>query len=326
MDQAPTPASKAQQAANAATRQERSDRAARGIIVGIFVNGALALAKGVTGYLGHSQVLIADAIESSTDVVGSLIVLFGLRIAASPASARHPFGKGKVETLSAAAVAGALLLAAAWITVTSIHEIMVPHRLPAPFTLGVLVAVIIIKETLFRTVLAVGTSVESLAVQSDAWHHRSDAITSAAAFIGIAVALLGGPGFESADDWAALVAAAIITANGVNILIPALRELTDAAPRSAISDQIRAIAATVPGVTGTHRCWVRKHGFDHFVDLDVLVDGSLTVKQGHDIAHAVHDAVVAELPFVRRVLVHVEPYDEFGRFKLEWERDYNKNM
>jgi cation diffusion facilitator family transporter len=301
-------------------RQSAAEHARRSTLIGIAVNGGLALIKGTAGLLGNSFALVADAIESLTDVISSIVVWTGLRVAASPPSQRHPFGKGRAETLAALVVSLTLLVAAVAIARQSVFEIRTPHHAPAPFTLVVLVVVIVTKELLFRFVFRVAQEVSSTAVKTDAWHHRSDAITSAAAFVGISIALIGGKGYESADDWAALVASAIIAINAWNLLVPALRELTDASPDTAIESQIRTIATTVPGVHGTHRCWVRKLGFDHYVDLDVLVDPDITVRDGHDIAHNVQQAIRDAVPYVTRVMVHIEPVDEYGRHKLEWEK------
>jgi cation diffusion facilitator family transporter len=238
-----------------------------------------------------------------------------------PASDVLPKGQmATEEAIAAFVVAIALFAASAGIAINSIREITSPHHAPAPFTLVVLALVVLVKETLFRFVFRTGENVTSTAVKADAWHHRSDALTSLAAFIGISIALIGGKGYESADDWAALVAAAVILVNAYLLVRPALSELTDASPDSAIAQQIRTVAAGVADVKGTHRCWVRKTGFDYFVELDVLVDGSTTVREGHNIAHNVMDAVRDAMPFVTRVVVHIEPSDEYGRYKLEWER------
>jgi len=289
-------------------------------MIGIGVNGSLAVIKGVAGVLGNSYALVADAIESLSDVVSSIVVWMGLRVAASSPTERHPYGKGRAEAIAAVVVALALFGAAAGIAINSVKEIRTPHHAPAPFTLAVLVIVIIVKESLFRFVFKVGEEVTSTAVKSDAWHHRSDAITSAAAFVGISIALILGKGYESADDWAALVASMVIFINAFLLIRPALGELTDAAPDSQMVEAIRKVAVEVPGVNGTHRCWVRKLGFDHFVELDIVVDGSMTVHEGHDLAHEVQRAIKDAIPMITRVMVHVEPQDAYGRYKLDWEK------
>lgn len=291
----------------ASARVQRVRAARRAAVIGIAVNGVLALAKGAAGVLGNAYVLVADAIESLTDVGSSLIVWLGLRVASQPPNAKYPYGRGRAETLSAIIVAAMLFSAAGLIAIQSVHQIRTPHQAPAAFTLIVLVAVVVIKESLFRFVLTVGEGVQSTAIRADAWHHRSDAITSAAAFIGICIALWGGPGYEVADDWAALLASGIILINGYSILRPALGEILDRAPDTGIEEEVRRLAESVPGVQGTHKCLVRKLGLDFFVDLDLLVDGRMSVHDSHDLAHAVQDVIRSELPLITKVLIHVEP-------------------
>lgn len=281
----------------------------RSTIVGIGVNLALAIIKAVAGILGNSYALVADAVESTLDVVSSLIVWAGLRISVRPPDANHPYGHGKAEPLAAVAVALALFGAAVGIAIQSVREIRTPHHAPAAFTLVVLILVILTKETLFRYVFKVGDATSSTAVKSDAWHHRSDAITSVAAFIGISIALIGGSGYESADDWAALFASWIIGFNAYNLLRPALAELTDAAPDPKLEEEVRAVAKRVEGVLGTHKCHVRKMGFDYYVDLDVIVAGSMTVSAAHVVAHQVQDAIRRSNPLFTKVLIHLEPPD-----------------
>jgi cation diffusion facilitator family transporter len=277
------------------------------------VNVCLAIVKGIAGVLGNSYALIADAIESAADVVTSFVVLLGVRMAGKPADTNHPYGHGKFEPLAAAVVSLTLLGAAVLIMIESVREILTPHHAPQPFTLGVLVAVILVKEILARYVGHAAEGIGSVAVKADAFHHRADAITSAAAFIGISVAVLGGPGFEMADDIAALVAAVVIAVNALILFRPALSELIDTAPAPEIAQSIREIALRVPGVLGTHKCGVRKVGFVYFVDLDVLCNPDETIRHGHEVAHNVGEAIHSALPAVAKVLVHVEPADDFGR-------------
>lgn len=293
--------------------QRASATGSRKARLGIAINAALAITKGVAGVVGNSYALIADAIESASDIVSSLVVVFGIKMAGKPADENHPYGHGKFEPLAGAVVALILFGAAALITIESIREIATPHHAPAPFTLLVLVGVISVKELLFRTVLATSAEINSIALKSDAWHHRADAITSAAAFVGISIAVIGGPGYESADDYAALLAAVIIAINAGLLLKPALLELIDTAPDPSIAATIREVACRVPGVLGTHKCHVRKVGFDYFVDLDVLCDPDSSIREGHEVAHNVGEAIHATLPEISKVLVHVEPADDYGR-------------
>jgi len=277
-------------------------------LIGAIVNVVLAMVKIASGILGNSYALIADGVESTLDIFGSLLVWAGLRLAALPPDDTHPYGHGKAETLAAIAVGVLLLGTSVLLAIQSIREILTPHHAPAPFTLAILVGVIIIKELLFRKVLRHSSELGSMALESDAWHHRSDAITSVAAFLGITVALVGGPGFEAADDYGALIACAVIAFNGIRVLGPALNEAMDTDPGTHIHDAVRTAAATVAGVEGIEKCKIRKMGVEFYVDLHVFVQGDLPVRDGHTIAHAVKDAIRERMPSVADVLVHIEPF------------------
>lgn len=276
-------------------------------LVGIIVSILLAIVKGVAGVLGNSYALIADAIESTADVFTSIIVLTGLKIASKPADTNHPYGHGKAEPIAGLVVATALFIAAVIIIIQSIHEIITPHHAPAPFTLIVLVAVVITKELLFRFVIKVGETLDSVSVKNDAWHHRSDAITSGAAFIGISIALIGGKGYEQADDYAALFASIIIIINAFRLFKPAFYEIMDTAPPMYILDEIKIAASKVDGVVGIDKCFVRKMGLEFFVDIHVIVDRNLPVHTGHLIGHNVKDELMKFNPKISDVLVHIEP-------------------
>jgi cation diffusion facilitator family transporter len=285
----------------------RLQRGLRATFAGMTVNVVLSGTKLAAGIVGHSHALVADAVESFADIFSSLIVWRGLVVAAAPPDEDHPYGHGKAEPIASAIVAAMLLGAALWIVITAFGEIMKPHLSPAPFTLIVLVAVVAVKEGLFRFVSREGRAVDSSAVKTDAWHHRSDAITSVAAGIGISVSLIGGKGFEAADDVAAIAAAGVIAWNGWHLLRPALNELMDTAPGPEVIDRIRQIAATTPGVDRVEKCFVRKVGYQYFVDMHVEVDPQMTVLHSHEIAHEVKDKIRDTMPSVNDVLVHIEP-------------------
>jgi cation diffusion facilitator family transporter len=289
------------------TGSSMSRTGARVALLGLVINVALAAVKIVAGVVGHAYVLIADGIESALDVAGSIVIWGGLTVAARPPDRTHPYGHGKAEPIAALVVALCVLAAAIGLAVESVREIMTPHHGPAPFTLGVLVVVIVIKEILFRYVNRIGEDLESTAVQTDAWHHRSDALTSAAAFIGISVALIGGERWQSADDWAALFACAVIAANGIRLARPAFYEIMDTAPGGKIVRSILAVANSVPGVVEVEKCHARKMGLDFYVDLHVGVDGNISVHQGHEIAHRVKSAIQQSDSRIADVLVHIEP-------------------
>ena len=280
---------------------------ARIALFSLAINVVLASVKILAGVFGHAYVLIADGIESALDVGGSIVIWGGLTVAARPPDATHPYGHGKAEPIAAVVVAVGVVAAALGLAIQSVREIFLPHHAPAPYTLVVLIIAVIVKETLYRYVIRLGRNIESTAVQADAWHHRSDAITSIAAFIGISVALIGGERWQSADDWAALFACAVIGANGYRILSPALHEIMDTAPRGPIVDLVRSTAATVPGVMEVEKCLIRKMGLDYYVDLHVGVSGNISVHDGHAIAHQVKSAIQQSDSRIADVLVHIEP-------------------
>ncbi len=279
----------------------------RATLAGVVVNLLLGVGKLVTGIYGHSDALIADAVESFGDLLAALIVWRGVTLAAKPADEEHPYGHGKAEPLAAAGIGTLLLLVAGGIGIHSLGEFLHPNRAPEPFTLIVLVAVVVIKEALFRWVLRESTATQSRTVASDAFHHRADAITSVAAAIGITISLVGGPAWAGADDIAAVIAAVFIAWNGWRILRPALEELMDTQPAPEVLEHIRSSAARVEGVDLVQKTFVRRMGNRFLVDMHVHVDPRFSVEHSHRIAHQVKDAVRAELPTVLDVLVHIEP-------------------
>ena len=272
-------------------------------------NALLAIVKGITGIFGNSYALIADAIESTTDVFSSLLVLIGLKYSSKPPDENHPYGHGKAEPLITFAVVGFLVISATVIAYESIEHIRTPHSVPESYTLIVLAVIIVIKEIFYRFVSKKSDETRSTSLKADAWHHRSDAITSLMAFIGIAIAIYMGEGYENADDWAALFASGFILYNAYLILRPALGEVMDEHFYEDMIENIRELSHEVPGVIETEKCFVRKTGMTFLVDLHITVNGSQTVKEGHEIAHNVKDHLLKEMPEITNVLIHVEPDD-----------------
>ncbi|MBL9134989.1 MAG: cation transporter [Verrucomicrobiales bacterium] len=299
----------------------------RAALTGVLVNILLAITKILAGVLGNSYALIADGIESTSDILSSMVVMGGMHISARPADEDHPYGHGKAEPLAGVVVAALLLVAAGWIAVSSVIEIRNPHHAPAPFTLAVLAMVVALKEILSRRVLKVGDAIGSTAVRGDAWHHRSDALTSAAAFLGISVALIGGAGFESADDWAALAACGVIVFNGIKLLRESVNDLMDATVPTETLEMVRQVAASVNGVVAIEKCRMRKTGLELAMDIHVIVNGDLTVRAGHAIAHEVKDRLLAADRRIADVLVHVEPHDaEHGPQRRSGAEDEGRGM
>lgn len=283
------------------------ERGIKTILGGVIFNMVLAIIKIISGIVGNSYALVADGIESTTDIFSSLIVWGGLRISSRPADENHPYGHGKAESLAAFVVSIALLGAALTIVIQSIKEIITPHHLPETFTLFVLVGVVITKEGLYRFVYKEGNKINSTAMIADAWHHRSDAITSAAAFVGILIAVIGGKGYEMADDWAALLASGIIAFNGSRMLKFALHEIMDTHPGSDYENKIRNVALKTTGVIGIEKCFIRKSGVHFIIDIHVVVDAKLSVAEGHLIGHNLKDKLMNHSPNISNVMVHIEP-------------------
>lgn len=283
---------------------ERGVRAAQS---GLLVNAVLAAAKLVAGLVGNAYALVADAVESTADILSSTIVWGGLRIAARNPDEEYPFGYGKAEPLAAAVVSLLLVGAAFGIAFEAVDEIRTPHHMPAAWTLLVLVGVVVVKWVLSRRVAAVATSIRSTAVKADAWHHMSDAVTSFAAFCGISIAVVGGHGWEAADDWAALVAAGVILFNGLRTLSPALQEIMDRTPGIEVIKPVKEAAEGVPGVLATEKLAIRKMGTYFRITLHVQADPKMSLEDAHVLSGRVKSAIRSAVPQAQSVLVHMEP-------------------
>lgn len=286
----------------------RAESSARLVLRGIGLNALLAAVKLAGGIFGNTYALIADAAESMLDILTSIFVWAGFRVAAQPPDENHPYGHGKAEPLAGLLVAGFIFAMAGWVAWHAVLEIRTPHRGPAWWTLLVLAGVIVAKTWFSRRMQMKGEEVGSTTLGIEAMHHWSDAITSGAAFIGISIALWGGAGWETADDWAALFGCVIIAFNGFGMFMKALGDVMDTAAPQNFENEVRALALAVPGVRALDKVRMRKSGLSHLVDIQVRVDGNLTVREGHDIAHAVKDALIASAPHrISDVTVHIEP-------------------
>jgi cation diffusion facilitator family transporter len=291
-----------------ALTQRNAQQSARIVLRGIALNAVLAIAKFTGGILGNTYALIADGAESTLDIFSSLLVWTGFHVASRPPDANHPYGHGKAEALSALAVAIFIFGMAAWVGRNAVHEIITPHSGPKWWTLPLLAVIVAVKLWFSRRVNAAGAEAGSTALNVEAMHHWSDAVTSAAAFVGIAIALIGGKGWEAADDWAALFACIVIALNGATMVTKALGDVMDSAVPARFENEVRAIALAVTGVRALDKVRIRKSGLSYLVDIQIRVDGDLTVRSGHAIAHAVKDALLASAPHrISDVTVHVEP-------------------
>lgn len=276
-------------------------------VFSIVGNILFAIIKFLAGIFGNSYALIADAIESTADVFSSILVWIGLKYSTKPADENHPYGHGRFEVVSTFAVIGFLVVSATIIALESINNILTPHEAPKTFTLWVLAGIILFKEFSYQYVIFKSKKTNSTSLKADAWHHRSDAITSIMAFVGISIAIYLGKGFEAADDVAALIASFIIVYNAYKIFRPVISEISDEQVYDELIEEIRAISLTVPGVIDTEKCHVRKMGMSYYVDLHLIVNGTLSVIEGHKIGHDLKDEIQRVIPQVADVLVHLEP-------------------
>lgn len=289
---------------------DQKNKAEKTVYFSIFGSLVLAIVKWLAGFFGHSYALIADAIESTTDIFSSILVLLGIKYSQRPADENHPYGHGRIEPLITFIVVLFLVISATIIAHQSIINLRTPHESPKSWTLYVLGVIIIWKEISYHIVMRRAKALNSTSLKADAWHHRSDAITSVAAFIGISFAIYLGPGYEYADDWAALFASGFIIYNCYHIFRPALGEIMDENLYEDMVEDIRVKSLDVHGVLATDKCFVRKIGMDFIIDIHAVVNPSLSVKEGHDIAHALKDHLMHTLKNVSNVFVHIEPFDE----------------
>jgi cation diffusion facilitator family transporter len=283
----------------------------RNTIVGFFASILLAMLKLAAGVWGLSTALVADAIESLADTVGSVLVWQALRVAAKPPDKDHPYGYGKAEALAALGVGVLLVAAALFIVSKALRDILTPHQPPAAWTLLVLLAVIAVKEILFRFVMQGADEFQSDAARADAWHHRSDAITSLAAFMGVSLAIWGPrwfniPSLVLADEVAAILASGVILMTAWHLSRPALDELLDAAAHHMV-ERVVTVAKGVEGVWEIEKVFVRKSGPGYHLDMHLHVDPELTIRAAHALAGKVKATLKSEIPRLTSVLIHVEP-------------------
>ena len=278
-----------------------------------FGNLILAIIKALAGYFGNSHALIADSIESGSDVFSSLMVYFGMKYSIKPADKNHPYGHGRIEPLITFLIVIFLVISATIIAYESVYNIQNHQKMPEAWTLYILGGIILWKEISFRIIIRKNDLINSSMIKADAWHHRSDAITSLSAFIGISIAIAFGEGYETADDWAALFSSGIILYNGYLIFRPALGEIMDENLHNDLVHKIREVSRNVNGIIGTEKCFIRKSGHQFYVDLHAIVDGTISVEQGHLLSHELKDTLKLHIPSIENVLVHIEPNNEINK-------------
>jgi cation diffusion facilitator family transporter len=283
-------------------------------LVGFFASLLLSVVKLAAGVLGRSSALVADAVESFADTLGSMLVWQALRVASKPVDEDHPYGYGKAEALASLGVGVMLVVAAFWIIVKAFHEIVIPHQPPESWTLIVLIVIIAVKELLFRVVMKDANEYESDAARADAWHHRSDAVTSSAALVGVSIAvwgpqLTGINALVMADEAAAILASGVILITARHLIRPALRELLDATSHE-LAAKVIVVAERVDGVRFIEKVLVRKSGAGFHLDIHVQVDPDLSIRAAHSLGGKVKSTLRKELPGLVTALIHVEPFEQ----------------
>jgi cation diffusion facilitator family transporter len=276
-------------------------------LVGVLVNTLLIFLKLLTGIFGSSQALIADAVHSISDLFTDAVVLIGIRISQKPPDKTHHFGHARIETLSSFVVGMALIGTALYLGVKSSLTIYL-HNVYQPTTLALFGAgiSILFKEVLYHYTLQAGKRLKSQLIVANAWHHRSDALSSVAVFVGVSGTQIN-PSWHFLDAFAALLVSFFIVKVGLEILRDALREFTDTAPKPEVLEKIEKCAVSVNGVVGTHDLKVRTSGGQYQMEIHVVVDSQLTVLEGHKIAKAVEGCLVEDVGNFGSITIHVDP-------------------
>ena len=287
---------------------DQSYRTARQLaLAGIAVSSLLAFGNVVVGLVSHSTSVVAIGLEFAGDVLASAIVFVGMRVAARPADENHPYGHGRVETLAAFIVGVILALGGVAICYRSLRAIGVAHAPPGLGAVAVLVGAIVLRTFTVAIKFRAGRRLRSSALVADAWNDAVDILSALAALTAVALATYNPARFLAADHYGGFVVGIVVTLTGVRVGRDASLELVDTMPSSALTERVRAVAASVPGVLRVEKLFARKTGLQYHVDLHIEVDPALTVAASHEIAAEVRSTLTKELPWVADVLVHVEP-------------------
>ena len=276
-------------------------------LAGMIVSGTLAAIKITAGLMGHSTAVVADGLESTADVFASGIVLFGLTLAAKPADWNHPYGHGRVETLTGLFIGFLLAIAGVGISVNALRLLGRPSTAPAAFVIWPLIGSAVVKSVLSAVKFHFGRKMRSSALLADAWNDCVDIISAMAALLAVSLSILSPDRFRGADHWGAFGVGLIVISTGLRVTRDTAMQLMDTMPDQQSMANIRRVALTVPGVRGVEKCFARKTGLQYHVDLHLEVDPEITVRRSHEIATNVRIAIKETLHWVADVLVHVEP-------------------
>ncbi len=286
----------------------------RGAWVGIIGNVFLSFIKILAGILGKSYSLVSDGLHSLSDITSSLAVLFGMIVAAKPKDKRHPYGHGKAESITSLTMAVMLIIFGLMLGYKVIFSYFRSAIFiePASYTLWIAVFSVVAKETMYRYKICLGKRIKSTSLIADAWHHRSDAFSSAVVVIALVLTIYGGERWAFMDRLGALIVSVMILYIGIKIYLRASSELMDESVDLEIKREVKKLASTIKEVKYIETLLVRKAGLDFLVDIHIEVDANLNVLESHGIAKLVKSKILQEMPRVKSVLVHVEPYEAKG--------------
>jgi cation diffusion facilitator family transporter len=285
------------------TRYEEADKVT---IQSILWNIFLTIIKIFAGIFGKSSAMISDGLHSASDIISSVGVLIGNKIAKTPNDKEHNYGHEKAETLVSFLLSILLIIVSLKIGWGALQSLFNLDSVQVPTALPLIVSIISIgiKEYQYRITIRIANRINSPSLKADAWHHRSDALSSIAAFIGIGGAMLG---FKALDPIASIVVALFVAKVGFDILKDSTNELMDYSIDDEQEEQIRKIAEKIDGVINLGELRTRKHGAMAYVDLTICVNKDLTVLEGHELAHKIEKYIINEMKFVKGITVHVEP-------------------
>ena len=276
-------------------------------VAGMLVSGGLAVIKILAGMSGHSTAVVADGFESAADVIASGFVLFGLTLAAKPADDDHPYGHGRVETLTGLLIGMVLTLGGAFISWNAIRRVGEPHEVLAAFVIWPLLLSVAAKTGLASMKFHYAKKLQSDALKADAWNDATDTVSALAALTAVALALWDPVRFGEADRYGGFAVGLIVISAGVRVVRDTTLQLMDTMPDASLIAQIRETALAVPEVRGVEKCFARKTGFKYHVDLHLEVDPDMTVRRSHELGHDVQLHIREKLDWVADVLVHIEP-------------------
>ena len=278
-------------------------------IITIIINLVLSVLKFLVGFFGHSQALISDAIHSASDVVSTVAVMFGINLSDKKSDTSHPYGHERIECIFSIILAMMLFITGAGIGITAIKNIVSGAEIAIPSKIALIEATvsIAVKEWMYHYTKRAAKKINSSSMLADAWHHRSDALSSVGSLIGVGGALLG---FTICEPIASIVICVFIGKAAVDIFMDAVNRLIDRSCTDEEIEQIRECVMEIDGVKNIDKLMTRRFGSKIYVDLEISEDADMTLAEAHSIAELVHDNIEEKIPEVKHCMIHVNPLAE----------------